>query len=581
MNGVEGAGPLDLTLMKAPRTLAGRLFLWQVGLVLLVLLVLGLTLDRVLEHNAIERLRSSMAGEVTALGETLSPAPADLQTQVQAIGAESDVRLTVVAQDGTVLADSDHDPTTMENHSSRPEVAAALRGTTGTDTRRSATTGEDYLYVAAPVSEGRVVRAAVPLTDVRRQQDAIRLALLVGLIAAAVASIGGALLVTRSASRPLRRMGEGVEQLGEGNLEVRVSTDGPREIAALGATLNQMAERLAAEVAASVESQHTRDLILSAMDEGVLLFDEDGTVAFANPAMERHLGSLPEAEGTVVPVAVRDAVSDARARRVAVQVEVETGIPSRWLRGTAVETEGAVLLVLRDVTDSRRLEAVRRDFVANASHELKTPAATIQATAETIRLAAEDDPASVTRFVDQLEREAVRLSRIVSDLLDLSRLESGSQEIATVALDEIVRNELDRANSPAEEKQLTIQAEIAAASVRGSAGDLELLARNLIDNAVRYTPEGGTVSLKLDQEGSWAVLRVEDTGAGIPSRDLERIFERFYRVDRARSRDTGGTGLGLSIVRHVAENHGGTVEVASELGRGTTFTVRLPSAGPA
>lgn len=567
--------------MKAPRTLAGRLFLWQVCLVLLVLLVLGLVLDRVLEHNAVERLRSSLAAEVTAVGETLSPVTTDLQTQVHDIGDQGDIRITVIAEDGTVLADSDHDPATMENHASRPEVAAALSGAVGTDTRRSATTGEDYLYVAAPVSDGRVVRAAVPLTDVRRQQSAIRLALLVGLLAAAASSIGGVLLVTRSASDPLRRMNEGVQQLGEGRLDVRVPTDGPQEVAALGATVNLMAERLAAALAASGAEQHTRDLILSTMDEGVLLFAEDGAVAFANPAMERHLGMIPASETTLAPAAVRDAVAEARVTRRAVSVEVETGTPSRWLRGAAVEAEAAVLLVLRDVTDSRRLEAVRRDFVANASHELKTPAATIQATAETIRTVVEEDPAAVVRFADQLEREAIRLSRIVSDLLDLSRLESGSQERASVALDEIVRDEIERATEAARESELDIETQIKPASVRGSAGDLELLTRNLIDNAVRYSAAGGTVTVTLAEDDGAVVLRVRDTGVGIPSRDIDRIFERFYRVDRARSRQTGGTGLGLSIVRHVAENHGGTVEVESELGRGTTFTVRLPSAGPA
>jgi two-component system phosphate regulon sensor histidine kinase PhoR len=515
------------------------------------------------------------------VGETLSPATADLQAQVHAIGEQGDTRITVISEDGTVLADSDHDPATMENHATRPEVAAALTGAVGTDTRRSSTTGEDYLYVAAPVSDGRVIRAAVPLTDVRHQQNAIRLALLVGLLAAAASSIGGVLLVTRSASHPLRRMNEGVQQLGEGRLDVRVPTDGPQEVAALGATVNLMAERLAAALAASGEAQHTRDLILSTMDEGVLLFAEDGAVAFANPAMERHLGIIPVSETTLAPAAVRDAVTEARVTRGAVSVEVETGTPSRWLRGAAVEAEAAVLLVLRDVTDSRRLEAVRRDFVANASHELKTPAATIQATAETIRTVVEEDPAAVIRFADQLEREAIRLSRIVSDLLDLSRLESGSQERAGVALDEIVRDEIDRASEAARESELRIETQIEPASVRGSAGDLELLTRNLVDNAVRYSTVGGTVTVTLNEEDGTVVLRVEDIGVGIPSRDLDRIFERFYRVDRARSRQTGGTGLGLSIVRHVAENHGGTVEVESELGRGSTFIVRLPSAGPA
>jgi two-component system sensor histidine kinase SenX3 len=232
------------------------------------------------------------------------------------------------------------------------------------------------------------------------------------------------------------------------------------------------------------------------------------------------------------------------------------------------------------VTESKRIDAVRRDFVANASHELKTPAAAIQAMAETIRTAAVEDPAVVPRFADQLEREASRLSRIVADLLDLSRLESGSELHDLVRLDAIVRDERERAQTAAEHVGigLTIELPSTLPNVLGSGRDLSLLVRNLLDNAIRYTKPGGSVDVRVSCDGPFVVLVVADTGVGIPSRDVDRIFERFYRVDRARSRETGGTGLGLSIVRHVIENHHGSIDVRSELGRGSTFEVRLPVA---
>jgi signal transduction histidine kinase len=244
-----------------------------------------------------------------------------------------------------------------------------------------------------------------------------------------------------------------------------------------------------------------------------------------------------------------------------------------------VGEDAAVLLVVRDVTEARRLEAVRRDFVTNASHELKTPAASIQAAAETIGTAAVHDPAVVPRFAAQLEREALRLSRIVSDLLDLSRLESGSALEEQVALDAVLRDEAERFEGPAAEAgvALSMDAEMVP-RVRGSARELALMVRNLVDNAIRYTRPGGRVDVRLAPADGEVVLTVADTGVGIPSRDLGRVFERFYRVDRARSRETGGTGLGLSIVKHVVENHGGTVTVRSELGVGSTFEVRLPAA---
>jgi two-component system sensor histidine kinase SenX3 len=237
-----------------------------------------------------------------------------------------------------------------------------------------------------------------------------------------------------------------------------------------------------------------------------------------------------------------------------------------------------VLLVIRDVTESRRLDAIRRDFVTNASHELKTPAASIQAIAETILKAAADDPGAVTRFAGQLEGEAARLSRIVADLLDLSRLESGSDAAEPFHLDALVREEAQRFADIASDAGLTLSIETPGpAPVTGSAKDLSLLVRNLVDNAIRYSPRG-PVRIRTEADGVTVTLSVADDGVGIPTKDLPRIFERFYRVDRARSRESGGTGLGLAIVKHVAENHGGSVSVRSELGRGSEFTVRLPQA---
>ena len=319
--------------------------------------------------------------------------------------------------------------------------------------------------------------------------------------------------------------------------------------------------------------------ILTSMEEGVVLFGPDDATGLANPAAERHLGVRPSSIDALLPLGLRRIVRRAADERTALVTEVETGAPMRVLRGSAIPTnDGSVVLVVRDVTETRRLDQVRRDFVANASHELKTPAASIQAAAETIRTAAGEDPSVIPRFASQLEREAARLSRIVSDLLDLSRLESGSALDESVALDAIVRDEGERFEEPAAEAGvgLSVRAD-GIPRVRGSSRDLALLVRNLVDNAIRYTRPGGKVDVDLTTDDGEVVLAIVDTGLGIPSRDLPRIFERFYRVDRARSRETGGTGLGLSIVKHVAENHGGRVEVTSELGQGTRFEVRLPA----
>ena len=330
---------------------------------------------------------------------------------------------------------------------------------------------------------------------------------------------------------------------------------------------------------ASDEARERRDVILSSMRDGVLLIDGDGRTAYANAAIEQLLGTIPGSTTGLFPLALREVAERGRQHAAGVVV-VELGSPTRWVsaHAAAVDDDGSVLLVVRDVTESRRLDAIRRDFVANASHELKTPAASIQAAAETLRRAAGEDPGSVPRFAAQLERDAVRLSGIVADLLDLSRLEAGTAAEEPVHLDAIAREEAQRFEAAATAAEIRLLVDAPAPTVvRGSARDLALLVRNLVDNAIRYTRPGGSVNVRVGAAGSSALLLVSDTGVGIPQRDLSRIFERFYRVDPARSRETGGTGLGLAIVKHVAENHGGAVEVRSELGAGTEVEVAFPA----
>ena len=335
---------------------------------------------------------------------------------------------------------------------------------------------------------------------------------------------------------------------------------------------------------ADLEHQVERDrriaeTVLGTIGDGLLLLDRAGEVVFANRAVAGQLGGIPPALGSLLPLALREAISASRQAGQARSVLLETGAPSRWLRSVITPAaRGHSLVVIRDVTEERRLEAVRRDFVENASHELKTPAATIQATAETLRTAAEDDPAAVPRFAARLEREALRLSRIVADLLDLSRLESGSSKEEVVSMAAVAREECRRLQGAADEAVVALRVTTEGpGTVSGSSQDLSLLVRNLVDNAIRYSAEGAEVIVDVRSENGETRVRVRDTGIGIPSRDLGRIFERFYRVDRARSRETGGTGLGLAIVKHVVENHGGRTSVESELGRGTTFEVTLPA----
>jgi two-component system phosphate regulon sensor histidine kinase PhoR len=331
----------------------------------------------------------------------------------------------------------------------------------------------------------------------------------------------------------------------------------------------------------SVRRGQAQDLILNAMQEGVLLFDPDGAAVFANEALPRHLGAAPATVDHLASISLRDTIHRAGFVGSTLVAEVELGSPTRWLRATAqpVGTDGTVLVVVRDVTEARRLDAIRRDFVSNASHELKTPVAAIRAVAETLGDGALQDPAAAGRFIEQLERDADRLGRIVADLLDLSRLETGSDRFDRVAVDALAEDEVARRSETAQVAGVSLDVQVdGVPAIQGSARDLALLLGNLIDNAISYTQSGGSVTVEVRAERDAVIVRISDTGIGIPQRELPRIFERFYRVDRARSRETGGTGLGLSIVRHVTENHGGEVTVTSELGQGSVFEVRLPTA---
>jgi signal transduction histidine kinase len=319
--------------------------------------------------------------------------------------------------------------------------------------------------------------------------------------------------------------------------------------------------------------------LLEALSDGVILV-QDRRIVYGNPAASDLLGApLPDQADRLAPTVLAALVDRADEEQRRVKEEFSRGTPLRWIEASSqplADPAGGVLLVLRDVTERRNVEAMRRDFVADASHELKTPVASIQAAAETLVRALDDHPEAARRFALQVQATAGRLSQMVTDLLDLSRVESERPKMDEVDLGLLVRKEADRIADRAEVQGVDLEVEGESPVVTASRKDLRLAVRNLLDNAIAYTEAGGTVTVSIFQNGNEGLVAVSDTGIGIPGRDVRRIFERFYRVDDARNRETGGTGLGLSIVRHVAEMHGGAVEVESELGRGSTFRLRLP-----
>jgi two-component system phosphate regulon sensor histidine kinase PhoR len=554
--------------------LGGRLLARYALTVVAILLGLAFVLDRTLEGIFLDDLTQSLVAQARAVRVALPEDIEGLEARTVELGDRLGVRITVVATDGVVLADSVRDPATMENHAGRPEIRSALDGSIGVASRVSETTGEPYRYVALPPEGDEVVRVALPLSIVQERLGHVRRLIGVGTGLAALVGVVAVWLIARGLTRPLRRLSESVERISAGDLDTRVPDDGTAELALLGRTLNRMQRELDTRLDELKRDRQRRDAILSAMDEGVVLIDALGSIGYANPAATDLLGS----DDASLPAALRTLVERTRTEGTLGSGEVDTGAPGRTLYASAVPLQepGEILLILRDVTAERRVEAMRRDFVTDASHELKTPTAAIRAAAETVERAVIEDPAAAERFAAQLRRDAIRLSKIVSDLLDLSRLESEGSQLEPVRLDRVVGEELGRLRQQAAEAGLQLDWQSVPVTVLGSAEDLSIVARNLLDNAIRHTAKGGTINVAVRANNGDATLEVQDTGIGIPSRDLPRIFERFYRVDRARSRETGGTGLGLSIARHVAERHGGRIEAESELGRGSTFRVTLP-----
>jgi two-component system, OmpR family, phosphate regulon sensor histidine kinase PhoR len=394
-----------------------------------------------------------------------------------------------------------------------------------------------------------------------------------------------------SAGRRVAALRRTVHRLAETTLPGWRWTE-PDDLRGLTNELSAITTRLRDRLEELTEERDRAGQIVDALDDGVLLLDGAGRLLVANPAARSWFGlpddlrpGLPAQRVLGVPQvsALAEQAAEARAPVVGNLTVVFPEARTLAMRAFPLVDRGPtgrIVVTLTDITQRRRLEVLRRDFVANASHELKTPVAAVRALAETLLTALPDDPEAGRQFAERIAREAERLDVLARDLLDLSRVERGTLDVEPVDLVGLVKEVLGGYEDLATERRVRLRSELQQVSMRGDRAQLGLLLSNLLDNALRHTPAKGTVCVRLDAAESRALLQVADTGEGIPARELPRVFERFYRVDKARARQTGGTGLGLAIVRHVAEAHGGTVRVDSELGRGSTFTVALPVAGP-
>jgi two-component system phosphate regulon sensor histidine kinase PhoR len=523
---------------------------------------------------------------------------AELQTWVRALAPDSGergLRITLVRSDGTVLADSSRNAEqlpAMENHADRPEIRTALATGEGVAVRRSDTTDVLYVYAARTVTDARgrlfVVRLAEPLSHIRALRSQIATSMLLAALAGGVAILIIALWIDRRVFRPFSRLVRGASALATGRIR-RVEIPDEEELAALALALNRLAETAEAQFAAVRDERDQLKAILASMAEGVLVVAADGRALLANPAF----CTLFDVRGEVTGQTVLELLRQPELARIvddtlrlgepqSGQIELQSPERRTLLLASAALAGGerGAVVVARDTTELTRVADMRRDFVGNVSHELRTPLTAIRGFAETLRDGALDDPPVAQRFTDRILEQCRRLQALLDDLLTLSRLESVAlREREPVELGEVVRQAVDTLGPVAREKR--VQVNVVASDVPailGEADAIERLVLNLLENALKYNRPDGQVTVLLSTTGSEVLLEVSDTGIGIPLESLPRIFERFYRVDKGRAREEGGTGLGLAIVKHVAQAHGGHVDVDSRIGHGTTFRVRLPAA---
>ncbi len=567
-------------------------------------LVMGVYVSRALEAQSVARLQGTLVTQAGLLHDVFAPlldgasGASGVQARAQRYARILGGRVTVIAADGTVLAESDRESVReIENHAERPEVRQALAGGIGSAVRRSATVQRDLLYVAVPLERaGRpraVLRLALPTQDVDDARALVRATVVAGaLLAVGVAVVIG-LFVSRRVTRPVREMEAAARRMAEGDFAQTVPVSGNDEIAALGVALNRMAVALREKIERLADEQAKVRTILDGMIEGVVALDDRGRVLLLNPGARSLFGVEDTAEGRSFLEVVRqkgllDLVDEVRASGAPARHELELGPPVNRVvaaRGAPLGLgpgAAGVLLVLHDVTELRRLERVRSEFVANVSHELRTPLTCIKGYLETLLDGALDDRAHARRFLEVAGTHAERLDRLIDDLLELSNIESGRVTLSPMRLDlgDVVTGVVAMFERQVSQKDLAIERSVTPGlAVRADRDRLVQILVNLLDNAVKFTPEGGRIGVDARPAPEGRVeVRVRDTGIGIPSTDLPRITERFYRVDRTRSREIGGTGLGLAIVKHLVQAHGGELRIESELGHGTTVSFTLPEA---
>jgi len=576
------------------------------ALVLLIGTILYGYLNHTLKNNLALEIRDNLFNETRLVKVMSSKEIADLDRDApslaQTVGKEIKARVSIIRRDGKVAGDSelaDKELHKLENHANRPEFIQAIEQGQGFATRFSATLGTNMIYTALPfqttTGHPGVIRLALPLSRVDAAMTSLGTILGASLILAVFCSLLLSYILSFITSRPLRNMAAAAALIGKGEFRSRIPISSSDEIGELAEVLNEMAEKTESQLERISAEKNRLDTILRGMGEGVIVTNDAGIVTLANPAFQALFSLDQNCIGkALIEIARQPSLNNALKKvldsreelleEMVLMVPEQKNLLTHWVPLMEEATLIGAVAVFHDITDLKLLEKIRKDFVANVSHELRTPVSVIKGYAETI-LSEKGNlpPEKLIHFIEVIHSHAERLANLISDLLTLSRIESGAipLEPEPVAILSAVNRVIHLLEQKALAKEVTFNRTDSLATIPDILADpdkLEQILINLLDNAIKFTPAGGRITVEASDLGDQVRVDVKDSGVGIPPKDLTRIFERFYRVDTARSRELGGTGLGLSIVKHIVQAHGGSIAVESSPGKGSTFSFTMRKA---
>jgi len=580
------------------RSIQWRITIWLVLLIIVIMAVLGAYLTSSVRSNRLDDLRTQLENEARITAEASLPDffgqvnASELDVLAKKLGGQIDARITIIALDGRVLGDSDEDPALMENHARRPEVSDALDSGIGESTRYSTTLGTQMMYVAVPITDGDeilgVARVALPLTQVESSVNSIIIVIIIAMVIAAALVILAAWFITRLITRPIRELTRASREIASGEFGHKISAGTRDESGQLAQAFNEMSSKLKKMLTTVSEDKARLAGILDNMADGVLLTDNEGNIILTNNAA-RTLLNIGEGDtgGRPLIEVVREfefnELLDACLKTGQEQIaQFESSTSNRFLRVIAIpfkdDSPGGALLLVQDLTEVRSLQTMRREMVGNISHEFRTPLAGIKAMVETLQDVAADDKEATRDFLSTIEVEVDRMTQLVAELTELSRIETGKAELELEPIDinNLVEEAVAQLKPQAERQNLTIETSLR--SIPAVPVDKERLRQvmvNLVHNAIKFNRPGGSIKITTKSSENTVNVEVSDTGTGIAKGDLPHIFERFYKADRSRAGQ--GSGIGLAIAKHVVESHGGKINVRSEEGKGTTFTINLPT----